>query len=173
MTDTIRQATTAADFAAMAGLVTAYVDWCRQRYQAHPWFVERVFDHQSLGTEIGGLASSYAAPIGKALIAVRDGEVGGMVAYRRLADDGACEMKRLFVADRFKGHGTGRRLCEDIIASARKDGFARMRLDTGHLMTEATAMYESFGFRRCPAYHDYPDELMPFLVFMELPLRPF
>ncbi len=170
MLETIRPATTATDFAAMAALMTVYLDWCRRRYAAHPDFIEQVFNHQSIGDEIGHLAVAYAAPRGRALVAVRGGQVGGMVAWRRTAEEGVCEMKRLFVAEDFKGEGTGRRLCEAIVASAAAEGCRLMRLDTGHLMGEAIALYESLGFRRCPAYHDYPGELMRHLVFMELDL---
>lgn len=155
----------------MATLVTAYLAWCRQRYQAHPRFIEQVFDHQSIGAEIGRLAVAYSAPMGSALVAVCDGRVGGMVAYRRTAEDGVCEMKRLFVSNGLQGGGTGRRLCEAIVALARADGYRLMRLDTGHLMSEAIAMYESLGFRRCPPYHGYPAELLRFLVFMEFSLQ--
>ena len=58
-----------------------------------------------------------------------------------------------------------------LIATAKADGFHLMRLDTGNLLKEAIAMYQSIGFRECPAYHDYPAKLMPYLVFMEMPLK--
>ena len=79
-------------------------------------------------------------------------------------------MKRLFVPVRFRGQGIGRRLCEALIASAKDDGFHLMRLDTGNLLTEAIAMYESVGFRHCAPYRDYPEKLVPYLIFMEMPL---
>ena len=37
-------------------------------------------------------------------------------------------------------------------------------------MTEAIAMYQSFGFKQCSPYHEYPEKLMPYFVFMELSL---
>ena len=46
-----------------------------------------------------------------------------------------------------------------------------MRLDTGSLMTEAIDMYRKLGFRACAPHCDYPETLLPYLVFMELPLR--
>ena len=88
-------------------------------------------------------------------------------------------MKRLFVPDRFRGHGYGRKLCDALIRSAKDENFKLMRLDTGNLLAEAIAMYESIGFRRCAPYQQYPEKLMPYIVFMELPLtsgevqRPF
>lgn len=167
----IRTASTPADFAGFAGLVTEYVAWCRARYRDHPWFVERVFGHQSLDDELAGLQEAYSPPRGKALLFVSDGELRGGGAYRR-RPDGSCEMKRLFVPARYQGQGIGRRLCEGLIESARGEGYALMRLDTAALFAEAIALYEAAGFRRCEPYLEYPPELLPHLVFMERPLAP-
>ena len=171
MTEHIREASTAADFDDFARLVGEYVAWTRGRYRDDASYVDRIFGHQSLAAEIDALSTVYGRPHGRTLLAVRDDEVCGVVAYRRLAD-GSCEMKRLFVADRHKGLGIGRRLCEALIEAARDDGYALMRLDTGSRLDEAIAMYESLGFRRCRPHHDYPADLMAALVFMEKPLLP-
>ena len=37
-------------------------------------------------------------------------------------------------------------------------------------MQEAITMYQSFGFTECAPYYEYPDTLMPYFKFMELPL---
>src|SRR5512135_226686 len=140
----IRAASTTADFAAFAGLVAEYVDWCRVRYRDQPWFVERVFGHQSLSDELAALQDAYSPPRGRALLCVSDGQLRGGGAYRR-CPDGSCEMKRLFVPDRCKGQGIGRALCDALIESARADGYALMRLDTAALFAEAIALYESVG----------------------------
>ena len=169
MRDTIYTATTASDYNAFAALIREYVEWSRARYRGNTWFIEQTFSHQSLESELEALSVSYGPPNGKTLLARRDGQICGGGAYRRL-DDEICEMKRLFVPDRFRGSGTGRRLCEAIIGSAKEAGFRLMRLDTGNLLTEAIDLYKSIGFRICAPYHQYPEELMPYLVFMEMPL---
>ncbi len=46
-----------------------------------------------------------------------------------------------------------------------------MRLDTATLLTEAIGMYKSLGFRECPPHRAYPDDLMTYLLFLEIPLR--
>ena len=130
----------------------------------------QIFGHQSLASELDSLSSKYAPPQGRALLAMRDDEAVGCGAYRRLDDD-ACEMKRLFVPDRHRGHGFGRSLSAALIASARDDGYDVMRLDTCDRFTEAIAMYETLGFSMCAPYRHYPPELAAHLVFMELPLR--
>lgn len=155
------------DVAAFATLVTQYVDWCRVRYaNDHAWFVERVFGYQSLEAERAGLSTAYTPPNGRVLLVRRDGEVCGGGAYRH-REDGLCEMKRVFVPDRFKGQGIGRTLCHALMNAARADGYTRMCLDTANLLTEAIALYHSLGFRECPPYIQYPPDLMPFIVFME------
>jgi len=95
--------------------------------------------------------------------------VCGAGAYRRL-EDGSCEMKRLFVPAAFKGLGLGRRLARALIDAARAEGYGLMRLDTGNLLSEAIALYRSLGFRDCAPHRSYPAQLLPYLVFLELPL---
>lgn len=163
----IRTATSAEDFAAFGEVVSAYVGWCRERYAHDAWFVDRVFGHQSLAAELADLAAAYAAPNGRTLLAFdEDGRVCGGGAYRRLPD-GTCEMKRRYVHDRCRGHGVGRTLCTALLEAARADGCTVMRLDTGNLLREAIATYGSFGFAHAPPHHDYPEELMPYLVSTE------
>ncbi|OWK20662.1 hypothetical protein [Mesorhizobium amorphae] len=91
----------------------------------------------------------------------------GCIAYRDLSGT-ICEMKQPFVR---KGQGTGRRLCLALIDAARSNGYALMRLDTANLLIETIALCRSVGFRDCPAYNEYPDELLPQIVFMDVPLR--
>jgi len=163
--------TSADDGAAFAALVTQYVDWCRARYaQHHPRFVERVFGYQLLDVELAGLATAYTPPNGRVLLVRRGGAVCGGGAYRHRGD-GVCEMKRVFVPDRFKGQGIGRTLCLALMDAARADGYTRMCLDTASLLTEAIALYHSLGFRECAPYIQYPPDLMPFIVFMERSLH--
>ena len=169
MPDTIEEATTAADFEEFGALISEYEDWLRQRYADVPGLIDGVRAHQDLDAELAALPAKYGPPAGRTLLARRDGRVTGAVAYRDLGD-GTCEMKRLFVPDRFAGHGTGRALCEALISAAGGDGYRVMRLDTGFLNSEAIAMYSDLGFRECPPYAAYPDDLRAHLLFMELAL---
>jgi ribosomal protein S18 acetylase RimI-like enzyme len=169
MPELIYYAKTPSDYDAFAVLVSEYVSWCRTRYQHDAWFVEQVFGYQDLDQELGELATAYGSPNGKTLLVRSDDQISGGGAFRRLPD-GTCEMKRLYVSERFKGRGIGRRLAETLIDAARADGFKLMRLDTGNLFTEAIAMYRKLGFRDCAPHLEYPEKLLPYLVFMELPL---
>jgi GNAT superfamily N-acetyltransferase len=170
MPELIYPAKTPSDFEAFAVLVGEYLSWCRTRYQHDAWFVEQVFGHQALDQELKHLATAYGPPNGRTLLVRSDDQVSAGGAFRRLAD-GSCEMKRLYVAERFKGRGIGRRLAEALIDAARMDGFELMRLDTGNLLTEAITLYRKLGFKDCTPHLEYPQKLLPYLVFMELPLR--
>lgn len=166
---TISPAETPEDFQAFGSVCRAYVEWCRERYRDMPWFVEEVFGYQALEDELTGLAQKYGQPAGRTMLAVgKDGVVAGG-AYRRLSDT-VCELKRLFVTDKARGFGIGRKLSDALISAAVSDGYITMQLDTGNRLTEAISMYQSMGFEHIPPYHEYPERLMPYLVFMEKPI---
>jgi GNAT superfamily N-acetyltransferase len=167
--DSIIVATTPSEYASFGALIREYWNWLLARYAVHPGLMEGIGTHQGLEDELNAVATVYGPPEGKALLALRDGQVSGGVGYRDL-HDGSCEMKRMFVPERFQGHGTGRLLCDALIQAASDDGYRLMRLDTGYLNAEAMRMYASMGFSPCPPYRDYPPELLPHLRFMERPL---
>jgi GNAT superfamily N-acetyltransferase len=166
MPEEIVIATTPDDYDAFGALIAEYWEWLQVRYAGLPGFVDAVGGHQALEAELGSLSTVYGPPAGRVLLARRDATVVGGIALRDLGD-GSCEMKRLFVPDRFQGGGTGRRLCQSLIDTATADGYGVMRLDTGVQNDEALTMYESLGFRECAPYHSYPPELMPHLCFLE------
>ena len=80
-------------------------------------------------------------------------------------------MKRVFVPEQFRGRGYGRALCAEIIRSARQEQYKIMQLDTANLLVEAISLYKAVGFRHRSPYQTYPPKLMPYLVFMEMPLE--
>lgn len=159
-------ATSPADFGAFGGLCRDYVEWCRERYRDMPWFVEEVFGYQALEVELEGLAQKYGPPAGRTMLVRGDDGVVAGGAYRRLSDT-VCELKRLYVANGAKGSGLGRKLSIALISAAKSDGYITMQLDTGNRLTEAVSMYESMGFNHIKPYQEYPERLMPHLVFME------
>ncbi len=110
---------------------------------------------QGFAEELAGLPGDYVAPHGTLLLGLVDGEAAGCVAVRRCATD-ACEMKRLYVRDRFKGQGRGRALAAHAITWARGAGYARMLLDTLPSMKEAQRLYEHLGFRDVAPYRFNP-----------------
>ncbi len=145
MPEEIALATTDEDYAAFGELIREYWDWLQVRYADLPGFVDAVGGHQALDAELRSLSAKYGPPAGRVILARSDDLVVGGIALRDLGD-GGCEMKRLFVPDRFQGSGIGRRLCQ------------------------ALRMYTSLGFRECPPYSHYPAALLTHLTFLERPL---
>ncbi len=162
----IREAVSSADYEAYAALCRDYVDWCRARYAHDQWFVNEVFGYQSIDEELKDLSLKYGPSKGRTMLAEQDGVIVGGGAYRRTSDT-ICEMKRLYVAASATGQRLGRRLAVALIEKAKDDGFGLMQLDTGNLLKEAIAMYETLGFKKIAPYNIYPEKLMPYLVFME------
>lgn len=110
---------------------------------------------QDFENELANLPGQYAPPGGRLLLAHVAGAVAGCVALRPL-QDGACEMKRLFVRPAFRAHGVGRLLAERVIAEARVIGYRRMCLDTLPSMGRAQQLYELLGFREIAPYRYNP-----------------
>jgi ribosomal protein S18 acetylase RimI-like enzyme len=122
---------------------------------------------QEIDAELGDLATAYAPPEGRILVAVAGAELAGCVALRPLAP-GTCEMKRLYVRRAFRGTGLGRRLAVAVIDTARELGYERMRIDTLPQMQRARELYTALGFREIEPYSFNP---VPGTAFMELALR--
>lgn len=102
-----------------------------------------------------------------------DGSAVGCAALVRRDDDGEAgeageyygELKRMFVDERLRGQGVGRRLLEHIGMFAAMSGLRTLRLETGIHQPQAIGLYERFGFvRRAPFGAYQPD---PLSLFME------
>jgi ribosomal protein S18 acetylase RimI-like enzyme len=119
------------------------------------WFTD-------LEAELAALPGGYDA-----ILLARHGEqVVGCVALREL-EDGACEMKRLYVRPAGRGSGAGRALAVAIVEEARRLGYRTMRLDTLPTMGVAQSLYRSLGFAETERYNDNP---VAGVLFFELEL---
>ena len=58
------------------------------------------------------------------------------------------ELRKMYLDDRVRGHGLGRRLLETAVAWARGQGGRQLVLDTMEKMTRAIEFYETHGFVR-------------------------
>ena len=119
---------------------------------------------QNVDNEFSEFSSMYGPPDGVYLLSFLNDELAGGVGLRKLQND-ICEMKRLYVYDRFKGKGIGRSLCEELMIEARKMGYERMRLDTTGRLSAAIRLYERIGFKDIEMYRYNPD---PYTRFMEI-----
>lgn len=156
---------------ATRALMRAFVAWHRERHVEDLELIDSYFDGQAFEAELAALPGKYAPPRGRLLLATVGGRPAGCVALREI-DEGACEMKRMFVNPEVRGQGVGRALGEAVIQAAREAGYRTMLLDTSFRQAEAQALYRRLGFREIEPYYALPDRLRDWLVFMALDLRP-
>ena len=163
----VQRATTPKQLDQVRGLIREFVAWHRRTHVEDLALIERYFDPVAFEAELTGLPGHYAAPRGGLLLASIGGEAAGCVA---LHDRGAGvgEMKRMFVPERLRGLGIGRRLGSTIVAMGRHAGYRRMRLDTSRRQRAAIGLYEQLGFKPIKPYYPVTDELREWLVFYEL-----
>jgi putative acetyltransferase len=95
-----------------------------------------------------------------------DGAAVGCAALVNKQEYG--EVKRMFVDERRRGLGTGRKLLEHLVMFARMSGLAVLRLETGIHQPEAIGLYERLGFERRAPFGDYRED--PLSLFMEMRL---
>ena len=112
------------------------------------------------------IADIYMPPEGALLLAKHEGVQAGCVGLRRI-DDRRCEMKRLYVRQRFRGQGIGNALCRKIIAKGSQRGYREMLLDTLSTMVDAQALYRAHGFKETVPYYHNP---LPGAQYMRLKL---
>jgi len=91
---------------------------------------------------------------------------GGYIA----CDNGAAELKRMFVDLKTRGQGIGRAILQVVEDEARREGIRVMRLETGVKSVEARGLYLRFGYRERGPFGTYSTD--PLSVFMEKELTP-
>jgi GNAT superfamily N-acetyltransferase len=168
---TVTDATTDEQLDAVRVLMRSFVAWHRERHEADLRLIDGYFDGAAFDEEVAGLPGKYGRHEGRLLLASVDGRAAGCVALRSLGD-GSSEMKRMFVYPEFRGRGVGKALAVRLIDEARSAGYRTMRLDTSVRQLEAITLYERLGFTRIGPYYELPDELVDWLVFMELLVQP-
>jgi GNAT superfamily N-acetyltransferase len=163
------------DRAALTELNVAYLDWLDTNIQ-HTFGLDLP---ALLGQPIADYVEASldklcaaAPPEGVFYVVRRDGEVVGMGGVRR-TNDGASEMKRVFVRPDRRGGGLGVTIVRRLISDATSFGYTSMRLESGPFMTSAHRLYEAEGFRDRPIYDgaEVPSELHHDWRFMERSLR--
>jgi ribosomal protein S18 acetylase RimI-like enzyme len=164
---TVEHAATAVQIQQVRDLLREYTDWAFASTTGSvgaPTF-------EGLEEELAGLPGIFAPPDGRLLLAAVDGQPAGCIALRR-HDDQTGEIKRLYVRPGFRGHNLGGRLVAALLDAARAIGYRRLVLDSHHTMTHAHALYRTAGFRVVEAPDDFPEDLRPIAVFMEMDLAP-
>jgi ribosomal protein S18 acetylase RimI-like enzyme len=132
-------------------LIVAYVQWLNQ---------DLCF--QDIDDELSYFPKKYSEPEGTFLIAKENDEVIGCVGIKKL-ENSICEMKRLFVNDRYRGGGIGKKLVEMITGEAKLKHYEKMRLDTLNTMEEALNIYRKSSFYEIEPYYNNPADGVVYL----------
>lgn len=148
-------------------LMRAFIAWSRVAQADRIDLIDLYFDGDAYERSLAKLPG-YFAPVegGSLLVAYAGGEPAGCVAMRDLGG-GVCEMKRMYIADAFRGQGLGRILADRIIADAKAAGHERMRLETSIAQPDAIRLYERSGFKRIENYNPTPPEMDRWLLAFE------
>lgn len=86
-----------------------------------------------------------------------DGEkIIGTAALKRM-DECRCELKSLYIYERFQGRGLGRMLLKTVIEEAARSGCREMYLDTLSTSRRALSLYEKTGFVQTGRYNENYD----------------
>ena len=111
---------------------------CAQR--AYEKYIERI------GKRPAPMDADFMAQIRdkQITVALSDGTFAGYVAC--FADGDAIHLDAVAVLPEFAGQGIGKRLIEQVEASARKEGFKAVELFTNEMMLENLLMYPSLGY---------------------------
>lgn len=80
-----------------------------------------------------------------AVLETADGDIAGTVGLAPLSSE-ACELRKMYLAPRFRGRGFGAKLLKHAVERARALGYSQMELSTKRIMEEAIGLYLKFGF---------------------------
>ena len=87
-----------------------------------------------------------APPGGTFVVGVGEDGVAVCCGGLKRLPDGACEIKKMFVAPAARGRGVARALLEELERRARELGYGVARLDTGPRQARAQRMLERAGY---------------------------
>lgn len=118
--------------------------------------------YQGIEKEFETFHTMYNSPLGAFIYIEINGEIAGGVGVRKL-ESGVCEMKRLYVYDKFRGNQLGQLLCEKLLDISKELGYSKMRLDTLPSLKSAVKLYESLGFYETSKYYNNPDERVKYM----------
>jgi ribosomal protein S18 acetylase RimI-like enzyme len=127
-------------------LILEYIKWLHQDLA-----------YQNIDDELQYFPQKYEEPDGTFIIAKDNNNVIGCVAIKKLEED-ICEMKRLFVNDKYKNNGIGKKLVEIIIEEAKRKNYKKIRLDTMKIMESAINLYYKNNFYEIKPYYNNPNK---------------
>jgi len=158
----------------------AQIEQARELFREYAQSLGFSLCFQSFDKEQAELPGDYTPPCGRLLLASYQNNLAGCVALHPVGgaptDPDAtrgrrvriCEMKRLYLRQKFRGKSLGRALAERVITEAREIGYSHMRLDTiATTMADAVVLYRRLGFYEIQPYRENP---IASVLYMELKL---
>ncbi|MCW2698291.1 MAG: GCN5-related N-acetyltransferase [Modestobacter sp.] len=122
---------------------------------AAPLFAELAVEYDTrYGDLFGGAAeeltrhpvTEFLPPTGELLLVLEDGTAIAGGAFRRHADPGTAEVKRMWTAATHRRRGLARRVIAELELRAAAAGYRRMYLTTGPRQPEARDLYLAAGW---------------------------
>ena len=98
------------------------------------------------GPDMPKAGAAELSPPGGAFVVGFDAGVPVCCGGIKRLPDGACEIKKMFVASEARGRGVARALLVELERLAQELGYEIARLDTGPKQTRARQMYERAGY---------------------------
>ena len=102
--------------------------------------------------------TELSPPTGGFWVGYVDGEPVCCGGVKRLPDDGAAEIKRMWVIPRRRRQGIARTVLAELERTAAAAGCRRTVLETGDRQPEAVALYRRVGYRPMPRFGVYREE---------------
>ncbi|MBG7609610.1 MAG: GNAT family N-acetyltransferase [Anaerolineae bacterium] len=103
--------------------------------------------------DIDDYEKDYIEQCGMFLVVMDQDQVIGTGAIQRI-DDCVCELKRLWLLEKYQGNGIGYRLLKELIEFARKHDYKILRLETDKEKARAKLFYQQVGFHSIPKYNN-------------------
>jgi putative acetyltransferase len=103
-------------------------------------------ESNGVDADLADIAAAYQHDGGVFRVLVDDrGAVVGCGGIYPLDRDTA-ELRKMYFRPAVRGRGFGRVLLEELVATARANGFRRVVLETASNLTDAIRLYQKFGF---------------------------
>lgn len=141
----------------------------RQLFRDYEAELDENICFQSFEKELENPLVKYGGKSAGLWLSYYNDEVAGCIGLLPLAQEGVCEMKRLYVKPAFRKYGIGRALVELILEEAKLKGHQTMVLDTLPKLQAAINLYKNYGFTERDAYYHNPLEGV---IYLEKKLEP-
>ena len=110
-------------------------------------------------SEMDDVQKNYFDNGGTFFVTVKDECIIGTGAIRSLEKE-VCELKRLWLLNKYHGWGLGYRMMQELFSVARQKEYKVMRLETDRVVqARAVEFYKRLGFYEIPRYGDDPDDM--------------